>query len=142
MMAQPRRPLPEPVDVRRTIVVVEDDSGIRRLIKLTLEGFDHDLVMTVDGLSGWEKTRELLPDLVILDLALPEIDGWEFLQRVRMHSACRGIPVLVVTAHGQGSTARVVAEHGGNGYLEKPFRPNDLRRAVSDLLSPRVSDGE
>lgn len=137
-MAHEQRPVLDDnapaIDSRHRILVVEDDSGTRELIKLALNRHNVQLVNTVDGLSGWEKTLELVPDLVILDLALPKMNGWTFLQKMRIHTTVRTIPVLVITAHGQSGMATDVRHVGADGFLEKPFRPVELRKAVDQLL--------
>jgi len=86
----------------------------------------------VDGLYALESLRRSTPDLVILDIALPRIDGWEVLNTLQQ--AQRGVAVIVVTAHGQGSTAERAAEAGADRFFEKPFIPSELTAAVTELL--------
>ena len=113
------------------IVVVEDDPMIRRVIELCLDQPARQVDLRADGDAGLEAVRNLDPDLVILDIALPGIDGWEVLRRLRNQ---RNNPsVLILTAYGDSATRDRAEVEGADAYLSKPFRPQDLRKVV-DLL--------
>ena len=80
--------------------------------------------------------REVRPVVVLLDLALPGIDGWEVLTRIRTDEELAEIPVVIVTAQGDSATAVKARRLGANGFVAKPFRPSDVRRAVDCYLTP------
>jgi DNA-binding response OmpR family regulator len=126
----------------KTVLVVEDSDPTRRLIEmcLTMEGLN--VVHCADGESGLEMARDLLPDVIILDIALPGIDGWEVLERLRDEAATSAIPVLVATAH-DSSTFREKAQTAtADAFVGKPFNLNDLRTAINRLLErPIPADG-
>lgn len=117
-----------------TIVVIEDAPHVQLLIGQVLGSIDAEIVAAADGLTGLARVKELVPNLVILDLALPGINGWEVLQLMRATPETASIPVVVVTAHGQSGMAASAREGGAEGFFEKPFRPGDLRDRVLELL--------
>ena len=126
----------------KTVLVVEDSDPTRRLIEmcLTMDGFS--VVQCADGESGLEMARDLLPDVIILDIALPGIDGWEVLEKLRAEPATSAIPVLVATAH-DSSTIREKAQTAtADAFVGKPFNLADLRAAIGGLLQTQVpTDG-
>lgn len=119
---------------RYLILVVEDVRMIHDVIARTLRDLDAELVIAVDGATGLQEVEKALPDLVILDLALPVVDGWEVLRRLRADARTAHVPVLVMTAHGQSGLEQDVLDSGANAFLNKPFHPKKLRAAVHELL--------
>lgn len=113
------------------IVVVEDDPMIRRVIELCLDQPSRQVDLRADGDAGLEAVRDLDPDLVILDIALPGIDGWEVMRRLRRDR--ENVSILILTAYGDSATRDRAQVEGADAYLSKPFRPQDLRKVV-DLL--------
>ena len=116
------------------VLVVEDSPGIRRLIEVCLRPMQVDVETREDGPSGLEAATELIPDLVILDIGLPEMDGWEVLRRLRLSSATKHLSVLVLTAHAEEESRKRATEVGADGFVTKPFQPADLRSEVERLL--------
>jgi two-component system cell cycle response regulator len=119
---------------KRTVLVIEDADATRRLVELSLslEGFN--VVQRADGLSGFDAAMELLPDVVVLDVALPGIDGWEVLQRIRADARSRAIPVVMVTAHDTAEARNQAMVAEADAFLGKPFDVNHLRRVVANLV--------
>lgn len=116
------------------ILIVEDDPTIQRVIELCLKRRAKQIDLRGDGDSGLAAARDLDPDLVILDIALPGIDGWEVLRQLRSKKGDQ-VAVLIVTASaGQESRMRA-EESGADGFITKPFHPEELRAAV-DRLCP------
>ena len=118
---------------KRKILVVEDDANAGRLIASLVSSPDVEVELVVDGLYALESLRQATPDLVILEIALPRIDGWEVLNTLRQ--AQRDVAVIVVTAHGQGSSAERAIAAGADRFFEKPFLPTELATAVAELLA-------
>lgn len=119
----------------KTILVVEDSDPTRRLIEmcLTMDGFN--VVHSADGESGLEMAREVLPDAIVLDIALPGINGWEVLEQLRSDPSTSEIPVLVATAH-DSDLSRVRAKTAmADAFVGKPFNLSDLRTAIDGLIS-------
>jgi two-component system response regulator MtrA len=115
------------------ILVVEDDPASSQLVIQILKSRDVSIEVADDGVAALESLRVTTPDLVILDLALPRVDGWEILNT--LSQAQRYVPVIVITAHGQGSAAERALNGGAKRFFEKPFIPSELAEAVDELMA-------
>lgn len=124
----------------KRILVVEDSEVIQRLIEVCLRPAGFEIEPRGDGHSGVAAARELLPDLVILDVGLPGLDGWEVLGRLRADDKTANLRVLILTAHAQDETKARANAGGADAFLSKPFRPNDLRLIVQQLLEPQQTE--
>ena len=116
------------------ILVVEDSPVIRRLIEVCLRDSDGQIVTREDGPSGLLAVSTESPDLVVLDIGLPGMDGWEVLSAIRAQPETRKVPVVVLTAHAEEETRRKADEGGADAFITKPFPPNELRDKVLALL--------
>lgn len=105
------------------ILVIEDDPDIIRVLRFELEEAGFVVHTAIDGVSGLTSAREVMPDLVILDLGLPDFDGAEIARRVRKTS---DIPIIILTALDAISTKVSLLEGGADDYLTKPFEPAEL----------------
>ena len=121
-----------------TIVCIEDEEEMINLIRLILARHGYEVIGALGGRLGIKTVSEVKPDLVLLDLMMPEVDGWAVLQRMRADEATRGIPVVIVTAKASEldrifglEVARVEC------YITKPFGPRELVKCVQDALKPR-----
>ncbi len=122
------------VIVARKILIVEDDPDISKLLRLTLEK-DHYQVRTVaDGHSAFELIQRDPPDLVVLDVMLPSIDGLEVCRRIRQGERTARIPVLMLSAKSEEVDRVLGLELGADDYLTKPFSPRELSARVKALL--------
>ena len=118
----------------KTVLVVEDADATRRLIEVSLTIDGYNVIQRVDGESGLEAAKNERPDLVVLDIALPGIDGWMVLELLRSDRITRDIPVLVVTAHDTAETRSKADFATADAFVGKPFDLNHLRQAVVSLL--------
>lgn len=118
----------------KRVLVVEDSAVIQRLIAVCLRPAGLDVETRADGPSGLEAALEATPDLLILDVGLPRMDGWEVLDRIRGDLRTRELKVLVLTAHAQEETRERADKGGADAFLTKPFRPDDLRNVALQLL--------
>ncbi|KAB2954511.1 response regulator transcription factor [Heliorestis acidaminivorans] len=117
-----------------TILVVEDDSNILELVKFNLEKEGHIVNEAIDGESAIIKLQETLPDLVILDLMLPRLDGLEVCKKLRANTRSSNLPILMLTAKSEEFDKVLGLEMGADDYMTKPFSPRELVARVKALL--------
>ena len=119
---------------QRTILTADDNQQIRMLVKAALRSLGHELIEAVDGEQALEVAIERTPDLVLLDVTMPKLDGWEVLHFLRLRPETSGIPVMMLTTASQKVDLEHGASLGCNDYLTKPFSPGDLRAHVERML--------
>lgn len=119
------------------VLVVDDDAALSEMIGIVLESEGIDAVFSTDGTSALEKFREAQPDLVLLDLMLPGIDGIEVCKRIRAES---GVPIIMLTAKSDTADVVLGLEAGADDYVPKPFKPRELVARMRARL--RRHDGE
>ena len=121
-----------------TVLVIEDAAATRRLVELslTLEGFE--VLQRADGISGLEAALQFRPNVVVLDVALPGIDGWEVLRRMRADLQAQTIPVVMITAHDTPQTRKQAEFDQADAFVGKPFDINYLREVVTTLARDGV----
>ncbi|MBI2654738.1 response regulator [Candidatus Woesearchaeota archaeon] len=119
---------------RKRILIAEDEDHIRRLVKVILEQDNYDFVEAKDGKDALEKVSEHMPDLIILDLMMPKIDGIEVCEQLKKNALTRKIPVIMLTAKREMSDKVVGTRVGADDYLTKPFEPRELRVRVRTFL--------
>ncbi|RLC92040.1 MAG: two-component system response regulator [Chloroflexi bacterium] len=120
---------------KKVVVCIEDELEMIDLVKLILGRKGFDLVGAVGGREGLETVRKLKPDLVLLDLMMPDMDGWEVSQQMKADDELKDIPVIVVTAKAQ-SIDKVLGLHIAkvDDYVTKPFGPQELLQSVNKVL--------
>jgi two-component system, OmpR family, response regulator VicR len=125
------------------VLCIEDDKEIIDLIRLILNRKGHEVIGASGGEEGLAKARALRPDIVLLDLMMPDMDGWEVFHRMRSDPALSAIPVVVVTARAQ-PIDRVLGLHVArvDDYVSKPFTPQDLTECIERVLSRKAGSTE
>ena len=120
----------------KRILCVEDEPEMIDLIRLILNRRGFEVTGASGGVEGLSKIREIHPDLVLLDLMMPDMDGWEVYQQIKADEALRSIPVIVVTAKAQ-SIDKVLGLHIAkvDDYIAKPFSPQELLNSVERVLA-------
>jgi len=121
--------------VTARVLVIEDSASVRRLIEVCLRVLDVELSAAEDGIKGLSVARDIKPDVIVLDVGLPGMDGWEVLRHLRAGEDTRSIRVLVLTAHAQPEVAEQAAQGGADDFMTKPFRPMELRERIEKLLA-------
>ena len=116
---------------KETILVVDDEQNIRDLAKLYLERDGYHVITVDDGAKALTAIKQESPTLMVLDLMLPEIDGWEVCRRVRTET---NLPILMLTARDDDIDKIVGLEMGADDYLTKPFNPRELVARVRAIL--------
>lgn len=117
-----------------TIVVIEDDPYILKLISQTLQKAGYEVVTATDGSDGLRKVKETAPQLVVLDVSLPGLDGYQVCHYLRSEPATVDLPIIMVTAMSRPSDQRRGFETGADDYLSKPFILSELVTRVQSLL--------
>ena len=120
----------------RTVVCIEDEPGVIELIRLILERRGLKVVGAVSGMEGLEVVRQIQPSLVLLDLMMPGMDGWEVYRRMKADAMMKTIPVIIVTAKAEGID-EVLAKHIAkvDDYIKKPFSLQELLQSIERVLN-------
>jgi DNA-binding response OmpR family regulator len=129
-------------DDRRTVLVVEDDALLRRMISIFLSAAGYRVCAAEDGLSGLALAQDERPDLVLLDLMLPELDGWEVLRRIKGDALTAAIPVLVLTASVDPPLTEQALRLGAMRFLTKPIDSRVLVAHVDAVVGQTAGQEE
>ncbi len=124
-------------DKTPTILVADDEEDVRELVTYRLTRSGYHVIGAGDGLEALELAAQRAPDLMVLDVMMPKIDGYELTRRVRAEAALRSIPVILLTARSQESDVDRGFEVGADDYLKKPFNPDELVARVRAVLGRR-----
>ncbi len=122
-----------------TVVCIEDEPGVIELIRLILERRGLKVVGAASGVQGLEVVRQVRPSLVLLDLMMPGMDGWEVYRRMKADAVMKTIPVIIVTAKAEGID-EVLAKHIAkvDDYIKKPFSLQELLQAIERVLGRKT----
>lgn len=121
-------------DPKRRILLADDDPGVRRLIWTTLGSQDFDVLQAVDGEEALHMARQEHPELVLLDVNMPKLDGFQVCQSLKSDPETSGIKVVMITARGTDVDRARGREVGADDYFIKPFSPIQLLNKVYALL--------
>jgi DNA-binding response OmpR family regulator len=119
---------------RPLVLVADDDPDIVTLVRFRLERDGCDVVAAGDGQTALDVALERTPDLAVLDVTMPRLDGYELVRRLRAHAETRTIPILLLTARVQESDVHDGMAAGADDYVTKPFSPQELGRRVQAAL--------
>ncbi|HSJ44149.1 MAG TPA: response regulator [Euzebyales bacterium] len=117
------------------VLVVEDDHVIRELLVVNLKMEGHDAATAVDGAEALQAVVDRAPDVVLLDMMLPGVDGWEVAARMKGDEATRSIPIIALSARAMEADIERGMELGVDHYVTKPFDPIELMQLVASELS-------
>lgn len=120
------------------VMVIEDEPENRLFIGLMLRTEGYEVVEAEDGPTALDLLeRDPLPDMILLDIMMPGLNGWEVYQRLRADTRLRSLPVVMLTALAQRADVERAVQLGVDGYLTKPFEPVDLIHKIEETLSER-----
>jgi two-component system cell cycle response regulator DivK len=122
------------------VLVVEDYQDAREMYAAYLQFSGYRVAEATNGLEAIEKTLELMPDIILMDLALPKMDGWEATRRLKMDERTRHIPVVALTGHALAGHAEGARQAGCDSFVTKPCLPDALVAEIQRMLAER-SDG-
>ncbi len=129
----------------RKVVIIEDEGDLSRLLAHTLRREGYEPAVASDGVSGLQTVRRERPDLVVLDLMLPEMDGLEVCRRLKADARTGAIPIIMLTAKAEESDKIVGLELGADDYVTKPFSTKELLARIKAVLrrsAPEVEQGD
>jgi len=116
------------------ILIVDDEPELTDMLKMRLESAGYEVITAVDGQEGLEKAKKEKPDLMILDLMLPKMDGYKVCGLLKNDARYSKIPIIIFTARAQESDVKMGQEVKADAYITKPFEPNKLMSKIKELL--------
>jgi len=119
---------------RKKILLVDDSSTARLLARMVLQDSSYDVITARDGVEGVEKAKEEKPDLILLDVMMPNMDGIEACKRLRDEPSTAAIPIIMVTTRGEEGIAEASYAYGCNEFVTKPVDPAELLAKVRNCL--------
>jgi len=121
--------------ISKRILVVDDEEDIVALVRIRLEAEGYEVLVASDGQQALDTARKEMPNLIILDLMLPKIDGYKVCRMLKFDERYKKIPIILFTARSQSSDKDLGMEVGADVYLTKPFDPKVLLDSIKRLLS-------
>ncbi|MFC1967499.1 response regulator transcription factor [Chloroflexota bacterium] len=125
--------------MNKKILVVEDDPSSLRLTTYVLESNGYEVLSAMNGLEGLKKAQNENPDLVILDVMLPGIDGFEICNHLRADPKTASISIIMLSAKARGADKETGLKMGANDYITKPISPSDILKRVEGLLAGKTA---
>jgi CheY-like chemotaxis protein len=121
---------------QKTVLLVEDNEDNLVVYRTILEHVGYRVIEARDGEEGVTQARQEMPDLILMDISIPKIDGWEATQRLKADSATRKIPIIALTAHALEEDRQKAVQAGCDGYLAKPVEPRRVVQEVERFVGP------
>ena len=116
------------------ILVAEDERDIRELINFTLSFAGHRITLAINGKEALELAQEVMPDLIMMDVRMPKMTGYEACRQMKLIDGVKDIPVIFLSAKGQDDEVATGMEVGAIDYILKPFAPDELTERITSLL--------
>ncbi|HEX6938950.1 MAG TPA: response regulator [Longimicrobiales bacterium] len=120
----------------KTILIVEDNEDNLMVYRTILEHVGYDVIDARDGEEGIARASEAHPDLILMDISIPKIDGWEATRRLKQEEDTRDIPIIALTAHALEEDREKALSVGCDGYLAKPVEPRRVVAEVERYVGP------
>lgn len=119
----------------KIVLICDDEPSIRESIRYSVKKEGYTCEQVDNGISAYEAACELKPDLIILDVGMPGMNGFDVCQKIRETDGMGNIIILILTAHGQAADANRAIAVGATSFMTKPFSPRELRAKLNELLS-------
>lgn len=117
------------------ILIAEDERDIRELITFTLRYAGHEVTQAANGEEALTLAKQAIPDLILMDVRMPKMTGYEACRHIKADDALKNIPVIFLSAKGQETEIQTGLEVGASDYILKPFAPDQLIKRVSEILA-------
>ena len=124
---------------RKTVLLVEDNEDNLVVYRTILEHVGYEVLEARDGEEGVNRARRDKPDLILMDISIPKLDGWAATRRLKADAATREIPIIALTAHALDEDRQRAIEVGCDGYLAKPIEPRRVVQEVERFVGPPVA---
>lgn len=118
----------------KKILIVDDEEDILAMVRMALESRGYDVVTARDGEEALRKARQEGPHVIVLDIVMPKLNGYQVCREIKKDESTRAIPVIMLTAKAEESDRFWGTETGADGYLTKPFDMQDLLKKIQELL--------
>jgi len=119
---------------KKRILIVEDEPEMVNMLRMRLESLGYEILVAMDGQEGLKKARTEKPDLIILDLMLPKMDGYKICGLLKADQKHMHIPIIILTARAQDEDRDMGLELGADAYIIKPFEPKNLVSTIKKLI--------
>ena len=116
------------------ILIIEDDASNRRIMEVVLRRLNCEVLMAENGADGLVMARKIKPDLILMDVMMPKMSGFDTLTEMRRDDQLSKTPVLVVSAKTSRDERQIALDHGATGFIAKPFHVQDIQEAVKPFL--------
>ncbi len=121
----------------KKILIVDDEQDLVEVVKFRLKANGYDVIVAYNGKDGLEKARTQNPALIILDLMLPEIDGYKICRMLKFDKKYKHIPIIIFTARAQEDDKKMGEQTGADAYVTKPFEPDKLISIINEMLEKK-----
>lgn len=119
---------------KKRILIIEDEPYMVELLKTRLEANNYEVIVAYDGMEGWRKARNEYPDLILLDIMLPGMDGFKICKLLKHDVRYRNVPIIMLTARANKEDMMMGKEAGADAYIAKPFDSKLLIQKIEELL--------
>ena len=123
---------------KKTILLVDDEPDLLESLAIRMKASGYNVLMAIDGLDALKKARTLNPDMIILDLMLPKMDGYKVARLLKFDGRYSHIPILILSARGQDLDKDMAKNAGADDYMVKPFESSDLLSRTERLLAKNI----
>lgn len=124
---------------KEKILLIEDERDMAYAVTLQLEAEGYDVINAYDGYEGFQKAKSDKPDLIILDLMLPKIEGYKVCRMLKFDDKYKNIPIILFTSRAQESDRETSKEVGADAYITKPFEPEILLSKIKELVKKKTN---
>lgn len=118
-----------------TVLIVEDSSSVAELLKLELSKRGFDCVVEIDGLAGLKRAKKIDPDIIILDVMLPSMNGFKICRLLKFDKKYKHIPVIMLTTRSDEDDRKLGSSTGADSYMTKPFEIDEIHKEIERLLN-------
>ncbi|HTY13497.1 MAG TPA: response regulator [Candidatus Omnitrophota bacterium] len=116
------------------ILIVDDEEDIVTALSIRLKAMGYDVITAYDGMAGLSKARDEAPNLILLDIMLPKLDGYKVCRMLKFDEKYRQMPIIMITAKVADNNRKMGEEMGADAYIVKPFNPEELMSKIKELL--------